>query len=97
MAFLEPLDKDLHPELAEDFAIFEKILGFVPSDADQPLMHRMKQHWSDDQIVEILGAICLYGFLNRWNDSMATELEQVPTEMGEKVLKQGGWDGKRHK
>ncbi|AKE51944.1 carboxymuconolactone decarboxylase family protein [Kangiella geojedonensis] len=196
MAFLEPLDKNLHPELAADFAIFEEILGFVPNSlltmqrrpeivkgfgvltkavmspngevdlgfkrllahfasraagcqyceahslvaakihgisdekleaiweyqtselytegervaldyalaagsvpnaVDQPLMERMKQHWTEDQIVEILGAICLYGFLNRWNDSMATELEDVPTSVGEKLLSQGGWDGKRHK
>ena len=195
MAFLKPLDKNLHPDLAEDFAIFEEILGFVPNSlltmqrrpdivrgfgvltkavmaedgevdlgfkrllahfasraagcqyceahslvaakihgisdekleaiwdyqtsnlyteaervaldyalaagsvrnaVDQPLMDRMAQHWSDDQIVEILGAICLYGFLNRWNDSMATELEDVPTAMGEKILKQGVWSGKRH-
>ena len=195
MAFLKPLDKNLHPDLAEDFAIFEDILGFVPNSlltmqrrpdivkgfgvltkavmaedgevdlgfkrllahfasraagcqyceahslvaakihgisdekleaiwdyqssdlyteaervaldyalaagtvpnaVDQPLMDRMQQHWSDDQIVEILGAICLYGFLNRWNDSMATELEEAPTKMGEKILKQGDWDGKRH-
>ena len=79
--------------VALDYAL---AAGSVPNAVDQPLMDRMAQHWSDDQIVEILGAICLYGFLNRWNDSMATELEDVPTAMGEKILKQGGWSGKRH-
>jgi hypothetical protein len=41
-------------------------------------MFSIKEHWSENQIVEILGEICFYGFLIRWNDSMATELEDAP-------------------
>ena len=70
--------------------------GAVPNAVDADVMARMKQHWSEDQIVQILGAVCLYGFLNRWNDSMATDLESSPREMGERVLKQGGWTGGKH-
>ena len=54
------------------------------------------EHWSEQQIVQILGAVCLYGFLNRWNDSMATELEDAPRRMGERVLARGGWTGGKH-
>ena len=78
---------------ALDFAL---AAGAVPNDVDDKLMSRMKEHWSDDQIVQILGAVCLYGFLNRWNDSMATDLEESPRSMGEKVLAQGGWTGGKH-
>ena len=46
--------------------------------------------------LQILGAVCLYGFLNRWNDSMATDLEDSPRAMGERVLSQGGWTGGKH-
>jgi alkylhydroperoxidase family enzyme len=70
--------------------------GSVPNGVTEELMVRMKQHWSENQIVEILGAVCLYGFLNRWNDSMATELEASPTAMGKRVLTKGGWDGGKH-
>ncbi len=70
--------------------------GSVPNGVTQELMDRMKKHWSENQIVEILGAVCLYGFLNRWNDSMATELESTPTAMGKRVLAQGGWNGGKH-
>ena len=31
MAYLEPLAAETSPELAEDFAIFKHILGFVPN------------------------------------------------------------------
>jgi alkylhydroperoxidase family enzyme len=79
--------------VALDYAL---AAGSVPNAVDEPLMARMVEHWSENQIVEILGAVCLYGFLNRWNDSMATELEASPKAMGERVLTEGGWDGGKH-
>jgi alkylhydroperoxidase family enzyme len=75
---------------------FALAAGAVPNGVDDEIMSQMKEHWSEDQIVQILGAVCLYGFLNRWNDSMATELEGSPKEMGERVLAQGGWTGGKH-
>jgi alkylhydroperoxidase family enzyme len=79
--------------VALDFAL---AAGSVPNAVDAELFKRMRQHWSEEQIVQILGAVCLYGFLNRWNDSMATDLEDAPREMGEKVLSSGGWTGGKH-
>ncbi len=79
--------------VALDYAL---AAGSVPNAVDEPLMQRMREHWSENQIVEILGAVCLYGFLNRWNDSMATDLEQSPTQMGQRVLTEGGWNGGKH-
>jgi alkylhydroperoxidase family enzyme len=78
---------------ALDFAL---AAGAVPNDVDDSIMSRMKKHWSEDQIVQILGAVCLYGFLNRWNDSMATDLEESPKAMGDRVLAEGGWTGGKH-
>lgn len=78
---------------ALDFAL---AAGSVPNAVDDELMGRLRQHWSEEQIVEMLGAICLYGFLNRWNDSMATDLEDAPRQLGERLLGQGGWTGARH-
>lgn len=70
--------------------------GSVPNAVDEKLMTRMREHWSENQIVEILAAVCLYGFLNRWNDSMATSLEAEPRALGDTVLRPGGWDGGKH-
>jgi alkylhydroperoxidase family enzyme len=78
---------------ALDFAL---AAGSVPNAVDDTLMSRMKEHWSEQQIVQILGAVCLYGFLNRWNDSMATDLEESPKAMGDRLLAQGGWTGGKH-
>lgn len=79
--------------VALDYAL---AAGSVPNAVDAPLMEKMKECWSENQIVEILGAICLYGFLNRWNDSMATDLEDAPKQLGNEVLKKGGWTGGKH-
>jgi alkylhydroperoxidase family enzyme len=79
--------------VALDYAL---AAGSVPNAVDEDIMKGMKQHWSEDQIVQILGAVCLYGFLNRWNDSMATALEDSPRAMGERVLSRGGWTGGKH-
>jgi alkylhydroperoxidase family enzyme len=80
--------------VALDFAL---AAGSVPNAVDADLMQQMKKHWSEEQIVQILGAVSLYGFLNRWNDSMATDLEDSPAAMGDKVLARGGWTGGKHR
>lgn len=80
--------------VALDYAL---AAGAVPNQVDEPLMQRMRQYWSEGQIVEILAAVALYGFLNRWNDSMATDLEASPTALGESVLRSGGWTGGKHR
>lgn len=78
---------------AFDFAL---AAGSVPNAVDEELMDRLKSGWSEEQIVELLAAVCLYGFLNRWNDAMATDLEDVPKELGDRLLTRGGWTGGKH-
>jgi hypothetical protein len=47
-------------------------------------------------VVEIVGVIAMFGFLNRWNDTLATPLEDAPLEFGEKHLAAHGWDAGKH-
>lgn len=56
----------------------------------------LKKHFTDRQIVELVGQIAVFGFLNRWNDTMATELEAVPVEYAEDHLAQSGWEVGKH-
>ncbi|WP_088332613.1 carboxymuconolactone decarboxylase family protein [Lacimicrobium sp. SS2-24] len=79
--------------VALDFAL---AAGTVPNGVDNALMEKMRLYWNEEQIVEILAAISLYGFLNRWNDSMATDLEPAPQALAEKVLSKGGWQAGKH-
>ncbi len=57
---------------------------------------KFKPSWSDGQIVEIVAMIALFGFLNRWNDTLATPLEDEALALGEKYLAPHGWDAGRH-
>lgn len=38
----------------------------------------------------------LFGFMNRWNDSLATSLEAEPVEVAEKFLAGQGWEVGKH-
>ena len=95
-AIWEYRDSPLYSDAERAALDYALAAGAVPNAVDTEIMDRMKEHWSEQQIVQILGAVCLYGFLNRWNDSMATDLESAPRAMGERVLAKGGWTGGKH-
>lgn len=68
----------------------------VPNDVTDELFGELRRHWDDGQIVEISAVVALFGFMNRWNDSMATPLEEEPVEIGQRFLASHGWDGGKH-
>lgn len=68
----------------------------VPNDVTDELFTKMRKHWNDDEIVEIVGVISMFGFMNRWNDTMATPLEPQPIHVGEKLLAAQGWSVGKH-
>ncbi len=68
----------------------------VPNSVTDAVSENMRAHWDDGEIVEILGVIALFGYLNRWNDSMGTQLEDLAVESGKKYLSKNGWEYKKH-
>jgi uncharacterized peroxidase-related enzyme len=68
----------------------------VPNAVDETIAARLRDHWSDDEIVEILGVVALFGFLNRWNDSMGTTLEAGARDAAQRHLAAGGWNAGKH-
>ena len=50
----------------------------------------------DGEIIEILAVISLFGYLNRWNDSMGTVLEEGAIESADKYLSKNGWNRGKH-
>jgi uncharacterized peroxidase-related enzyme len=70
--------------------------GCVPNAVTDEMFMELRKHWSDEQIVEIVAVIALFGFLNRWNDTLATPLEEEPLDYGEKHLASQGWDANKH-
>ncbi len=69
----------------------------IPNGVNDEISERMREHWNEGEIVEILGVIALFGYLNRWNDSMGTQIEDGAVESGEQLLaEKDGWDTGKH-
>ena len=79
--------------VALDFAL---AAAAVPNDVSDEMFAGLRKHWNDGQVVEIVAVISLFGFLNRWNDTMATPLEEEPIHVGEKFLAGHGWSAGKH-
>jgi uncharacterized peroxidase-related enzyme len=69
----------------------------VPNGVTADVGARLKAAWSPEAIVEIMGVVALFGYLNRWNDSMGSALEDLPISMGEARLADAtGWQVGKH-
>ena len=56
----------------------------------------LREHFDDAQCAGILAMISLFGFLNRFNDTLATSLEAEPMEIGADLLAKRGWTPGKH-
>ena len=92
-------DYKTHPAFSEaeraalDFAVAASV---VPNGVDEPISENLRHYWDEGEIVEIVGVIALFGYLNRWNDSMGTSLETPAQESGQQFLGRSGWTGGKH-
>ena len=68
-----------------------------PAQATQEDFDEAYRHFDEAQVVEIVASIALFGFLNRWNDTMATELEELPADAAKDTLGRSfGWEVGKH-
>ena len=79
---------------ALDFSIAASI---IPNNVNDTVQKNLHKYWNDGEIVEMLGVISLFGFLNRWNDSMGTTLENGAIESGKTYLDKNGWEVGKHR
>ena len=70
--------------------------GKCPSDVSDSDFEELRKHFDETQIVQIVSLASMMGFFNRWNDVMATELERLPRDIGERVLASTGWSAGKH-
>ncbi|MEM8985392.1 MAG: carboxymuconolactone decarboxylase family protein [Pseudomonadota bacterium] len=52
--------------------------GMTPNAVTDEDFEVLKIHYNEKEIVEIVAVIAMFGFLNRWNSTLATELESMP-------------------
>ena len=68
----------------------------VPNAVNDAIAENMRKHWNEGEIVEIMGVIALFGYLNRWNDSMGTQLEDPAADSAQEYLGKHGWNRGKH-
>ena len=68
-----------------------------PSQSSQEHFDEINKYYDENEIVEIVATISLFGFLNRWNDTMATEIEELPAMVATKTIgKTFNWEAGKH-
>jgi len=70
--------------------------GQQPNAATDAHFAALDMHFHQQQIMEIMGVISLFGFLNRWNDTLATQLEAAPLNFAETNLSAQNWNAGKH-
>lgn len=80
--------------VALDFALSASI---IPNAVTDEIANELRIYWNEGEIVEMLGVIALFGYLNRWNDSMGTQIESGAVESGKSFLGNRGWTEGKHK
>ena len=70
--------------------------GMVPNAVEAEHMSELLEHFSEKQAIEVVAVISLFGFLNRWNDTMATTLESAPKNFAADQLASHGWAAGKH-
>ena len=70
--------------------------ALVPNEATAADFDELKRYFDEGQIVEIVGTIALFGYLNRWNDTMGTTLEPRAIEVASRAIADMGWQAGKH-
>jgi AhpD family alkylhydroperoxidase len=86
-----------HFDEAERAALrIAKAGGSHPNEATDEMFDTARRFYRDDQLAAIVAVVALFGYLNRWNDTIATQLEDAPTAFGNRVLGASGWTVDKH-
>ncbi len=89
-------ESDLFTDAEKAAFEFALAASAVPNAVNEEISAALHQHWDDGEIVEILGVISLFGYLNRWNDSMGTTMEDGAVGAGDKHLTHTEWSVGKH-
>ena len=67
-----------------------------PNEATAEHFVELRKHYDNQQIIEILAVNCLAGWLNRWNDTIATVTDQESVDWATENLSDVGWRAGKH-
>ena len=70
--------------------------GQSPNEVNATHMSALREHFSEDGIIELVAVVSLFGWLNRWNDTLGSALEDKPRGFAEEHLTARGWAAGKH-
>ena len=70
--------------------------GTVPNSATDQHFADLRRHYGESEIVEIVAVISMFGFLNRFNDTLANALEDDAISFASDHLAEAGWQIGKH-
>jgi uncharacterized peroxidase-related enzyme len=68
----------------------------VPNAVTEQHFADLREHFTDSQILEMVTYVSFFGFWNRFNDTIATPLEDSPIEFAAQHLEPRGWALGKH-
>jgi alkylhydroperoxidase family enzyme len=71
-------------------------MGQSPNAVTDEHFAELRKYYDDAQLVEMIAAVCNFGFWNRWNDTVATDLEDPVYQLASALLGPRGWSAEKH-
>lgn len=68
----------------------------IPNAVTDEHFEALREHFTSEQIVEIVSAACVFAFLNRYNDTLANDLGAGSIEWASAHLGPVGWEVGKH-
>ena len=70
--------------------------GTAPNGATDEHFVELRKHYGESEIVEIVAVVSMFGFLNRFNDTLANDLEEDAIAFADEHLAAAGWQIGKH-
>lgn len=89
-------DSEFFDEAEKAALAFALAAGQVPNAVEESHYDKLNAHYSEAQVIDLTAIVSIFGFLNRWNDTVGTPLEYAPITFADEKLAKSGWDIGKH-
>ncbi len=89
-------DSDLFDERERSALSFALAAGSAPSAVEPEHHASLREHFADEEVRTLISVVALGGFMNRYNDALATVTDQESVDWATTHLEPLGWEQGKH-